>query len=61
MPDAIQTSCPKCSPKQKKGSDKMIRYLIDRKPEYWEPLQKKYDPNENYKKYFPDTKNNEAE
>lgn len=48
MPDAIQTDCSKCSEKQKEGSEKIVHFLIDNKPEYWKPLQEKYDPNGNY-------------
>ncbi|XP_017779650.1 PREDICTED: ejaculatory bulb-specific protein 3-like isoform X2 [Nicrophorus vespilloides] len=52
MPDAIETDCSKCSEKQKDGSDKMIRFLIDNKPELWAPLQEKYDPTGSYKKRY---------
>lgn len=57
MVDALQTDCNKCSDKQKEGADKMIQYLIDNKPEYWTPLQDKYDPNGNYRKSYLETKN----
>ena len=48
MRDAIETNCTKCSQKQKEGSDKLIGYLIDNKPNYWKPLQEKYDSSGNY-------------
>nr|ADX96028.1 chemosensory protein CSP1 [Holotrichia oblita] len=53
MPDAIQNDCSKCSDKQKEGSDKLILYLINNKPEYWQLLEEKYDPTgENTKKFI---------
>lgn len=52
MPDAIQTNCTKCSEKQKLGSEKLISFLIDNKPELWEPLEKKYDPTGEYTQRF---------
>ncbi|KAI7815311.1 chemosensory protein [Rhyzopertha dominica] len=60
MPDAIESDCSKCSEKQKEGSEKMIRYLIDNKPEYWNPLQEKYDPTGSYKKRYLESKNAEV-
>ncbi|XP_018563034.1 ejaculatory bulb-specific protein 3-like isoform X2 [Anoplophora glabripennis] len=60
MPDAIETDCSKCSEKQKEGSEIIIRYLIDNKPEYWSPLQEKYDPTGSYKKRYLDAKKTEV-
>nr|AMP19496.1 chemosensory protein 1 [Tomicus yunnanensis] len=56
MPDAIETDCSKCSEKQREGSEIMMRYLIDNKPEYWNPLQEKYDPTGSYKQRYLDAK-----
>lgn len=44
LPDALQSECGKCSEKQKQNSDKVIRYIIDNKPDDWKVLQAKYDP-----------------
>nr|CAJ01495.1 hypothetical protein [Glossina morsitans]CBA11327.1 chemosensory protein 1 [Glossina morsitans morsitans] len=44
LPDALQTECSKCSEKQKKTSEKVIKHLMDHKPEEWKVLQTKYDP-----------------
>lgn len=57
MVDALQSECSKCSEKQKEGSDKLIQYLIDNKPNYWIPLQQKYDPNGHYREHYLMTKN----
>ena len=52
LPDALKTNCAKCSEKQQQGTDKVIRYLIEKKPDQWTDLQKKYDPENVYiKKY----------
>ncbi|XP_018046998.1 PREDICTED: ejaculatory bulb-specific protein 3 [Atta colombica] len=48
LPDALETECIKCSEKQKKGTEKVIRYLVNKKPETWELLKKKYDPSGQY-------------
>ncbi|XP_050315897.1 ejaculatory bulb-specific protein 3-like isoform X2 [Anthonomus grandis grandis] len=56
MPDAIETDCSKCSEKQRQGSEIMMRFLIDNKPEYWNPLQDKYDPTGTYKQRYLDSK-----
>ncbi|XP_072390726.1 ejaculatory bulb-specific protein 3-like [Diabrotica undecimpunctata] len=60
MPDAIETDCSKCSEKQKEGSEYIIRYLIDNKPEYWNPLQEKYDPSGTYKQRYLESKKEEV-
>ncbi|KAJ8928806.1 hypothetical protein NQ314_018572 [Rhamnusium bicolor] len=60
MPDAIETDCSKCSEKTKEGSEIIIRYLIDNKPDYWAPLQEKYDPSGSYKTRYLEAKNAEV-
>nr|UYB94427.1 chemosensory protein 3 [Lytta caraganae] len=59
MPDAIATNCSKCSEKQKEGSDFIMKFLIDNKPEYWTKLEDKYDPSGSYKKQYLESKNND--
>ncbi|KAI5746101.1 hypothetical protein M8J76_017306 [Diaphorina citri] len=49
LPDAIATECKSCSEKQKEGSKRIFKYLIDNKPEQWAELEKKFDPNGTYK------------
>ncbi|CAK9829380.1 Allergen Tha p 1 [Anthophora retusa] len=57
LPDALENDCSKCSEKQKAGSEKVIRYLINERPDLWERLSKKYDPTGEYKLKFDDTAN----
>ncbi|XP_011061970.1 PREDICTED: ejaculatory bulb-specific protein 3-like [Acromyrmex echinatior] len=54
LPDALMTECSKCSEKQKKGTEKVVRYLINKKPETWELLKKKYDPTGEYSIKYTD-------
>jgi hypothetical protein len=57
LPDALKTDCGKCSEKQRQGTEKVIRYLIEKKPKQWEELQKKFDPEGVYaKKYEAEAK-----
>ncbi|XP_015180729.1 PREDICTED: ejaculatory bulb-specific protein 3 [Polistes dominula] len=57
LPDALENGCSKCSEKQKAGSEKVIRYLINQRPKLWEKLSKKYDPTGEFQAKFK----NEAE
>lgn len=57
LPDALENRCGKCSEKQKAGSEKVIRYLIDERPQTWERLSKKYDPTGEYTRKFQDEAN----
>uniref|UniRef100_A0A1B6LFB3 Uncharacterized protein n=1 Tax=Graphocephala atropunctata TaxID=36148 RepID=A0A1B6LFB3_9HEMI len=52
LPDALKTACSKCSEKQKNGSDKMIRHLVDKKPELFKELETKYDPSGIYRAQY---------
>ncbi|KYN38901.1 Ejaculatory bulb-specific protein 3, partial [Trachymyrmex septentrionalis] len=54
LPDALATECSKCSEKQKKGTEKVVRYLVNKKPETWELLKKKYDPSGQYSIKYTD-------
>ncbi len=58
LPDAIDSNCSKCTEKQKNGSTKVMRYIIDNRPEDWKYLESKYDPQGNYKKSYLDEKQN---
>ncbi|XP_055597198.1 ejaculatory bulb-specific protein 3-like [Uranotaenia lowii] len=55
LPEALETDCAKCSPKQKESSDKAIEYLSANRPEEWAALKAKYDPDNKYvEKYRAD-------
>lgn len=48
----MATACSKCSEKQKVGTEKVIKYLISKKPEQYAALEKKYDPEHKYRKAY---------
>lgn len=48
LPDALQTNCEKCSEQQRRGTERVVRYLIENKKDQWETLRKKYDPQNIY-------------
>lgn len=48
LPDALKTDCAKCSERQRNGTDRVITYLIEKKPAQWKQLQEKYDPENIY-------------
>jgi hypothetical protein len=54
LPDALQTGCSKCSDKQKAGSEKVIKFLLEKHPEDFKELEKLYDPDQAYRKKFPE-------
>uniref|UniRef100_A0A8D9BJ08 Ejaculatory bulb-specific protein 3 n=1 Tax=Cacopsylla melanoneura TaxID=428564 RepID=A0A8D9BJ08_9HEMI len=49
LPDALKTSCTSCSQKQRSGSKRIFKFLIEKKPEEWAKLEQKYDPEGTYK------------
>ncbi|KAH8261260.1 hypothetical protein KR044_006024 [Drosophila immigrans] len=57
LPDALKTECSKCSEKQKANTDKVVRFIIDKKPEEWKVLQAKYDPEDLYIKRYKERAN----
>ncbi|KAJ8928815.1 hypothetical protein NQ314_018581 [Rhamnusium bicolor] len=54
LPDALNTGCLKCSDVQKRGAKKIVRHLINNKPEFWNQLIAKYDPNGTFVKQYKD-------
>lgn len=52
LPDALVTNCSKCSEKQRTGTEKVLKYLIEKRPTQWDVLQKKYDPENVYTTKF---------
>ncbi|XP_059472305.1 ejaculatory bulb-specific protein 3-like [Neocloeon triangulifer] len=50
LSDALKSDCSKCSKKQSESIDKIMKYLIENNPTYWNDLEKKYDPTGEYRK-----------
>lgn len=55
LPDALETDCSKCSPRQKDAAEKVIQHLQDNRKGDWTRLEAKYDPSGAYKKRFEAT------
>ncbi|XP_046751118.1 ejaculatory bulb-specific protein 3-like [Diprion similis] len=52
LPDALKNECKDCSQNQRLGSEKVIRFLVNKRPDAWDKLATKYDPENEYKKKF---------
>lgn len=61
MPDALETNCSKCTDRQREMSTKVVAFLIDNRPNYWKPLQEKYDPDSTYTTAYLASKHKLAE
>lgn len=52
LPDALRSNCEKCTERQRDGTDRVLRFIVQNKKEEWEQLKQKYDPEDIYiKKY----------
>ncbi|NP_001091779.1 allergen Tha p 1-like [Bombyx mandarina] len=52
IPEALETTCGKCSPKQKQLIKTVIKAVIERHPEAWEELVNKYDKDRKFRPSF---------
>nr|XP_032519915.1 ejaculatory bulb-specific protein 3-like isoform X1 [Danaus plexippus plexippus] len=52
IPEALETTCGKCSPKQKQLIRKVIKAIIEKQPQAWEQLVEKYDTEKKYRESF---------
>nr|XP_049701316.1 uncharacterized protein LOC110376358 [Helicoverpa armigera] len=50
--DALQTSCTKCTQKQRKASRKVVKHIRANELDYWKQLLAKYDPDSIYVKNY---------
>ncbi|XP_041984367.1 ejaculatory bulb-specific protein 3-like [Aricia agestis] len=48
MGEAVKNECAKCTDAQKNGTRKMIKFLVKEKPDMWNALRAKYDPENIY-------------
>ncbi|NP_001156287.1 ejaculatory bulb-specific protein 3-like precursor [Acyrthosiphon pisum] len=57
LPEAVENKCEDCSEKQKIGSEKIIKFLFEKKNDMWKQLEEKYDPKGLYRqRYSEDAK-----
>lgn len=54
IPEAVETTCGKCTPKQKHLIRKVIKAVMSKHPDAWEQLVQKYDKNNKYRETFND-------
>lgn len=52
LPEAVETTCAKCTEKQKHNIKKVIKAIQQRHPKQWEELVKKNDPTGNHREKF---------
>uniref|UniRef100_R4G512 Putative chemosensory protein csp8 n=1 Tax=Rhodnius prolixus TaxID=13249 RepID=R4G512_RHOPR len=52
LPDALRTRCEKCSEKQKIGSEKILRFLLEKKPADYLELERIYDSDRKYRNLY---------
>nr|ARO46439.1 chemosensory protein 1 [Pachypeltis micranthus] len=56
LPDALQTECSKCSDKQKHGAEKVLRFMLTKKPEDYQVLENIFDKESIYRKKYEEQK-----
>nr|AZB49397.1 chemosensory protein 5 [Heortia vitessoides] len=52
IPEALETSCGKCSPKQRVLIKSVIRAVMERQPKSWNELVDRYDEDRKYRESF---------
>lgn len=52
LPDALEHECSKCTKKQKDSSDKVVKFLVNKRPDLWKQLATKFDPQDIYQKRY---------
>ncbi|CAH2089579.1 unnamed protein product [Euphydryas editha] len=52
IPEAVETTCGKCTVKQKSLIRTVIKAIMDNHPDVWEQLIEKYDKDKIYRKQF---------
>nr|WGJ79150.1 chemosensory protein 11 [Conopomorpha sinensis] len=59
LPEAVETTCSKCTDKQKNNIRKVIKAIQQRHPKQWDELVKKNDPSgkyiSNFEKFLNET------
>lgn len=48
----MQTSCSKCTEKQKKGARKVVKHIKEKELDYWKQIVAKYDPEDQYRENY---------
>ncbi|KXJ73746.1 ejaculatory bulb-specific protein 3 [Aedes albopictus] len=48
LPEALETNCAKCSPKQREAGTRAIKYVTENRAEEWKVLRARFDPEDKY-------------
>ncbi|XP_068987146.1 ejaculatory bulb-specific protein 3-like [Bombus flavifrons] len=52
LPEALATDCQKCTEKQAENIKKVVFFLVAKKPQLWDKLMEKYDPEKKYRSKY---------
>ncbi|CAH1395231.1 unnamed protein product [Nezara viridula] len=52
LPEVLASDCGKCNERQKQGAEKVIKFMLEKKPDDFSVLEKIYDPDGAYRKKF---------
>ncbi|KAL3289141.1 hypothetical protein HHI36_003579 [Cryptolaemus montrouzieri] len=52
LPEALETGCAQCTEKQKEMGKRVSKFLMTEKPELWNELMEKYDPDKKYRTMY---------
>nr|AWC68023.1 chemosensory protein 4 [Matsumurasca onukii]WCU30827.1 chemosensory protein [Matsumurasca onukii] len=52
LPEALKTSCAKCTQKQKEKGRQVVKFMMDNKQDLWKEIAAKYDPDGTYTSKF---------
>nr|WJJ63296.1 chemosensory protein 11 [Pachyrhinus yasumatsui] len=54
LPDAMENGCSKCSEYQNNTGQKVLKFLVEKKRDYYDQLEAKYDPEGKYRNKYQD-------
>ncbi|XP_062548479.1 allergen Tha p 1-like [Armigeres subalbatus] len=52
LPDALESDCAHCTEKQKIGADRVIHFVVDKRPDDFKVLESMYDPAGEYRRKY---------
>ncbi|XP_014292421.1 ejaculatory bulb-specific protein 3 [Halyomorpha halys] len=52
LPEALASNCEKCDERIKQGAEKVLKFMIENKPDDFSVLEKIYDPDGAYRKKY---------
>lgn len=49
IPEALEEDCAQCSEKQRQGAAKVLKHIFEKRPDMFDELEAKYDPEAKYR------------